>query len=537
MKTSFLALILVLSLAEIAYSQPQNTAVSDPPIPLFDGEPYLAVNPTNPENMVIAWMSYIKNAGIPLTEQIGIHVKSSFDGGKSWGNEITMPHYSPKFHSADVSMAFHGATLYIEYIDYKQNPDSGGIVVTHSTDGGKSWSTPIKAFDLYDNGDRPIDRPWIAIDNSGTASDGTIYITTKPAPWDPIPNRPYMKFSTDGGNSWSKIDTVDGGDYLAGPIDQPMVSPAVTSDGVFRAAYISWNIAKNPNPRYTVASSNDKGKTYTRTTITIPKTSTGKDTLSKLGYHLAVNPSDAKNMIFVWPDSRDGDLDVYAVYTTDGGISWSADQRINDDPKNNGVWQDLVWANYSDDGKCVISWRDRRNGDSTGYQQGSDIYFAVSTDGGKTFGKNMRVSDKTAPFNIVLNGSGNDFQSTAIVDDSLCVTWGDVRTGKLAIYFAKAAISDGIAKVVNVSNETKSPISIFPNPASNKITIELTLNSPEQIELFLYDENGKEAMHQTNAMTQFYRQTLDLSKFSSGVYSVVLTTPNEQFSRKFTVER
>jgi hypothetical protein len=534
MKPVFFSLLFLSCFVTAAYSQPQNEAVSSGTI--FDGEPYLAVNPTNQDNMVIAWMSYDINAGGTLLERFGIRLRSSFDGGKTWGNEVVMPHYERTYHSADVSMAFHkDGTLYIEYIDYRTSPDSGVIVVAHSTDGGKSWSTPVKAFDGYDNDDKPIDRPWIVVDNSGTASDGTIYITTKPVFWDPLPNHPYMKYSTDGGISWSKIAAVDGGEYVDNVLVQPMVSPAVSADGSFLAAYPSWPSVLSP-VKFTLASSKDKGATYTRTTIYVPKSGSKGDTLSKLGHHLAANPLDANNMIVAAIDSHNGDNDIYSTVSTDGGLNWTAPIRINDDPIGNGVWQDLVWANYSDNGKCVISWRDRRNGDSSGYEKGSDIYFAVSTDGGKSFGKNIRISDKTAPFNKVLNGSGNDFHCTSIVHDSICATWGDTRNGKLTIYFAKAALSDGIAKVVQVS-QNESDLSVSANPASQKVSIALSLNELDIIQLYIYDLRGKELWHDLTEKTNILKRTIDLSTFSAGVYTIVAKTSQEIFSKKFTILR
>lgn len=536
MKSLFISALVGVCMCGMLSAQPTNTGLSGGAF--FDGEPYLAVNPVNNENMVIAWMSYVPNSGIPLLDQIGIRVKSSFDGGISWGNEVMMPHFSKTFHSADVSMAFHhDGTLYIEYIDYRQNPDSGVIVVSHSTDGGKTWSLPKEAFNLYDNNDRPIDRPWIAIDNSGTASDGTIYITTKPVSWDPLPNRPYMKYSVDGGATWSKIDTVDGGNYPAGMIPEPMAAPGVSADGMFRAAYLSWSLKNSLYPRMTLASSSDYGKSYMRTTMgMLTSGGAGKDTLSKLGYRLALKPNDAKNMLFAWIDSREGDNDVYAVTSADGGATWNNALRINDDPKNNGIWQDLVWADYSDNGKCIVSWRDRRNGDSTGYEKGSDIYFAVSTDDGKTFGKNIRLSDRTAPHNKVLNSPGNDFHCSVIVHDSICATWGDVRTGKLTVYFAKASLGDGIAKVVQVSQDENN-FSVHPNPAAHSVSIECILEEPCIMELSINDVNGKVIWHEVAERTNNLSRTIDLSRFSEGVYTIIMKTSGEIFEKKFTVVR
>ena len=54
----------------------QNTNISNGYV--FDGEPYMAANPTNPLNLVIAWMGY--SPGSPL----GIKTIASFNGGRTW---------------------------------------------------------------------------------------------------------------------------------------------------------------------------------------------------------------------------------------------------------------------------------------------------------------------------------------------------------------------------------------------------------------------------------------------------------------------
>jgi hypothetical protein len=529
----FLLILLTSFFSGIVCSQPTNEAVSTGTV--FDGEPYLAMNPTNPENMVIAWMSYDPASSAPILSRFSIRLRSSFDGGKTWGNEVLMAHSSKNFHSADVSMAFHSdGTLYIDYIDYQESPDSGGIFVARSTDGGRSWSNPVKAFDGYDNNDKPIDRPWMVVDNSGTASDGMLYITTKSVFWDPLPNHPYIKTSSDGGKTWSPIANVDGGNYTSDLLAQPMATPAVTASGILNIVYPSWPKVTSP-VQFILARSTDKGASFSRSVIYTPVAGSGGDTLSKLGYHLTCDPTNANNLLVAGIDKRNGDGDVYAFFSSDRGTNWTSGTRINDDPIGNGVWQDLVWANYAENGKCVISWRDRRNGDSSGYEQGSDIYFAVSTDHGKTFGKNIRLSDSTAAWTKVLDAAGNDFHSTAIIHDSICAAWGDTRTGKLVIYFAKAALADGIANVVAVSGNENN-FSMYPNPASGSVVISLKLNKPDAAELFIYDISGKQVAHYSSPTTNTFFQSVDLTQLSEGIYTVAIKTSRENYSQKLVVK-
>jgi len=167
------SLPLLLLLAALFRLSAQNQNISNGQF--FDGEPYLAIDPTNPKHIVVAWMGY--TFGNPL----GIKTRVSFNGGATWSAPKTLPHFSPSFHSADPSLAFGtDGTLYACYIDYRENPDSGGVYVIRSSDGGLNWTNAVKAIDAYADGSKyPLDRPWLTVN----PVNGHLYITTKPAPW------------------------------------------------------------------------------------------------------------------------------------------------------------------------------------------------------------------------------------------------------------------------------------------------------------------------------------------------------------------
>ena len=142
----------------------------------------MAVSPANPEHLVVAWMGY--TPGSPL----GIKTIVSLTGGRSWSSPVFLPHYSPSFQSADPALACDSAgNLCASYIDYRETPDSGGIYVVKSTDGGFTWNVLSKALDMYADGSkRPVDRPWLVINPVSSH----LCITSKPAPWVATPNRP-----------------------------------------------------------------------------------------------------------------------------------------------------------------------------------------------------------------------------------------------------------------------------------------------------------------------------------------------------------
>ena len=81
--------IFLVVLFQIATAQQANTNISNGI--LFDGEPYLAINPANQQNLVVAWMGLNFSNG---SYQIAIKTRASFDGGNSWSTTAFLPHFA-----------------------------------------------------------------------------------------------------------------------------------------------------------------------------------------------------------------------------------------------------------------------------------------------------------------------------------------------------------------------------------------------------------------------------------------------------------
>jgi len=473
----------------------------------------------------------------PIT--ISIKTKSSFDGGLTWGNYFVQPHFSSTYGSADVSMAFkNDGKVYMSYIDFRKSPDSGGIYVTHSADGGITWSPPVQAYDglTDDPGKLPIDRPWIAIDNSGTANDGMLYLTSKPAYWVAPPNRPYLKTSSDSGQTWSTYRYIDTINYLVGnTIVQPMSAPAVSADGALCIAYPSYDPTQSVFGKFFFAKSYSAGTTFTYHDLVVnPPTTT--DTNLKSGYRLVANPSNQNQLCFAGIGNyTPNDPDVLVSTTNDGGTTWSNIVRVNDDTLANGKSQDMVWASYGNNGVLCLTWRDRRNGSGTGYMQPSDTYCAVSYDNGATFKPNFRLSTVTVPFDSVLFDKGNDFMSCQLVNDTINASWGDVRTGKLNIFFAKTSDSTGMnAGIIQVASEDLPTLESYPNPVSKSLMVNSYLLNGRGTKLTIVDESGK-IVYEKDNITE--TETIDCSRFKRGVYLLKVTNEeNKYFVKKIIKE-
>lgn len=457
---------------------------------LFDGEPFIAVNPTQPQNLIAAWM------GLKLSNgqvRIAIKTRATMDGGNTWSPVNTLPHFGAGFGSADVSMAFDkNGILYLAYIDYRQAPDSGGVYVARSLNGGLNWDTPSKAFDAYDvPNKRPIDRPWLVVDQSNTIHAGTLYLTTKPAPWIAPPNRNYFKRSTDGGHTWTPIAPVDGGTHLVGNlIAAPMAAPGTTSNGLFCAVYPSYVPSQNPLPAFYLARSANLGQSFSYSTV-IAALPAAQDTNFKSGYRFLANPADSNQMVFLFPNSMNGDADILALHSNDGGLSWSNPVRVNDDPMANGKAQDMVWAAYNEEGKLAVTWRDRRQANTNGFwNAGYDFYYAISKDNGQSFSANQKLSGQFIAFDSLIAENGNDFMSCAYQADTLYTVWGDTRNGRMNIFFAKTLASSNMNVGLQWLNEEDNTWQIFPNPAQGDLQIQVgedRLGTP----FWILDASGK----------------------------------------------
>ena len=535
--------LLLLSLCAIYYSlftaeaQPANINLSL--TSAFEGEPYLAVNPTNPNNIVVAWMADDASTG----GRVSIKTKASFDGGATWGNAHVNPHFGATWTSADVSMQFRrNGTLYLSYIDYVQAGDSGGVYINHSTNGGIAWSAPTQVWNALteDPAKLPLDRPWLAVDNSGGAHDGTFYITTKPAYWIAPPNRPYLKTSTDSGITWSTYRYVDTVNHLVGNvIAAPMAAPNVSADGALCCAYPSYLASQSVYPKILFAKSYTRGATFQYYDLAVnPTALSTADSSYKSGYHLVTNPMNANQMALVAVAGTYGDPDIFVSTTNNGGVTWSGLVRVNDDTQANGVGQDMPWGSYDKNNNLVIVWRDRRNGGGSGYSQNSDTYCAVSHDNGATFQPNIKLSSTTATFAAILLQKGNDFMSCQLLNDTIYAAWGDTRNGYLNIFFAKASVSTGSVGGVTVINQEDEPeISIYPNPAKEQFFITSKNKELKQISLSVFDDSGK-LVYSKRIENNIEPTSVDIPKLAEGIYFIQATSENKLiYNQKLVVEK
>ena len=513
-------LLLLSSLGTFA----QNQNVSNGNV--FEGEPYLSINPNNPQHLVVAWMGWTN-----LSNRFKIKVKSSFDGGQTWSTAYELPHTVAGYSSADPSIDFNNnGNVYVCYIDFTGTtpPVTGGVFISKSTDGGLSWGVPMEVIDTdYDGTKWPIDRPWMVIDKSTGANQGNIYVTSMNLNRTNSPFSPYLSVSSDGGNTFTTqyLDTMG---WLAGSLNPlPMCSPAMSSSGTFHGAYPSYVFTQNPNIQVFLASSSDGGSSISHNTILTYPTGSFPSEEAKKAHLLISNPTDLNHLAFIYFSSINGDMDVYLTESLNAGGTWTSPIRINDDPIGNNRMQDLVWGDFDTDGDLIISWRDRRNGTDSTYQTQSEIWAAYRNKDSIQFEPNFQITDQTVAFDSILESAGNDFMCIKMKNDTLNAVWGDTRNGKLNIWFQRMATNGMVLSVQQISSEQIPEILIYPNPTTSIVTIEnkslRTVN--------VYDFNGKKIMAIQNE-NELEVVEINVESLPSGTYLIEAKTSKGIYTKK-----
>jgi hypothetical protein len=516
-----LAFLFVLS---SGFASAQNVNLSN--FAFFDAEPFIAVNPANPNNIIAAWIK------ITTFTTCQIAVVHSNDGGITWSTPQNMPHVSSTYTSADPSIDFNSAgKAFLTYVDYKQTFDSGQVVLVSSLDGGQTWSGAMTVTDGLETPDLPVDRPWVGVDRSGGTYDGRIYVTTINVETGSTTNHVYMKYSSDDGVSWSPLIVID--DSIPADLVRTGNAMAIAADGSVNLAYASWHIPASFSARIIMVKSTDGGQTFTPYVVgNVPANTAINDTLQGSST-LSANPVNAQNLIFTFTSNVNGDADILSINSQNGGVTWGFANpvRVNDDALSNGNQQDMSWACFAPNGTYITAWRDRRNS-GTSVTSPFEIWMCSSVNGGVSFGANYLVSSVLSPDIAVQRG--NDFIGIAATQVYIHNSWCDFRTGNTDIFYNR----DSLATVLSVDWLPDSPpsVSVFPNPAASLVTFRYELPADQDYTIIeITNMNGEivRTLFTGSQSAGHHEVIVDVSGFPDGEYIFWITGDKWEINSEF----
>jgi hypothetical protein len=107
--------------------------------------------------------------------------------------------------------------------------------------------------------------------------------------------------------------------------------------------------------------------------------------------------------------------DVMFVRSTDDGLTFSAPQKINDDPVNPSKWHWFGTCSVAPNGRLDAVWYDTRNAANN---TDSQLFYSFSTDAGVTWSANVAVSNPFNPFEGYPNQSKIGDYITIVSDDT-----------------------------------------------------------------------------------------------------------------------
>jgi hypothetical protein len=403
----------------------QNVRVNDPSADV-DGH-------TNSESSIAARGSNLvvgfNDANGLLASGYGI----SADGGSTFQHE-SLPALPGGQNFGDPVVAF-GPNGEIYYSTLALAGDGVSVIsLCSSADGAVSWACG-EASTIAANSLDTQDKDWLAVDTTSSKYRGSVYVTW--TDFSPTFGGDFILFarSTDGGVSFSYPQALS-------PMDgTQLVQDSSLAIGPNGEVYVSYLDSHFGGSGITVTKSTDGGATFSALKPAVlftelAGTLTGGNGVRCDSFPVtAVDQNGTYHLVYaaVSPAQTVDRSDIFHVRSTDGGATFSAPVRLNDDATATSQWSPAIAV--AADGRIAVKWWDRRNdplNDSL-----TDVFMTVSADGGATFGKNIRVTDHNWVFGPSELGSYHgDYDGMAGDAGIFHLSWSDERGSDPDVYYA-----------------------------------------------------------------------------------------------------
>jgi hypothetical protein len=336
----------------------------------------ISVDPTNRNKMAIGWRQF--NSVLSNFRQGGWGYTT--DAGITW----TFPGVLENnvFRSDPVTNSDEIGTFF--YLSLLQSLCDD---MWRSTNGGQSWLRLPP-----EGGGGAGDKEWFTIDKTNGTGHGFQYQSTDSSTCNGNPNGLFSR-STDGGFTWMTPISIPGSPQF-GTLDVD------TNGNLFIGGEgnVFWCVrssdAQNPN-------------VITPTFDQVTQVDMGGDIVGG-----GINPAGLDGQAFLVVDrsgtSTNNNIymlasvqppgasftEVMFVRSTDGGLTFSAPIRINDDANHQNKWHWFGTFSVAPNGRLDAVWYDTRNAANN---RDSQLFYSWSTDAGVTWSPNVAASNSFDP--------------------------------------------------------------------------------------------------------------------------------------------
>jgi len=483
----------------------QNVMISNEHNP---NEPSIIMDPKHPNVLIGA--SNLRNYYVSL------------DTGRTWTSSLLN---SSNGVFGDPALAVDTSGDF--YFFHLSNPATGNwidrIVCQKSTDRGATWSdgsytglngthAQDKHWPVVDRTNNMIYVTWTQFDVYGSANplDSSIILFSK---------------SADTGLTWSDPKRINklAGDCIDSDSTVEGAVPAVGPNG---EVYVAW-----AGPRgLTFNKSLDQGEHWLEEEQLISDIPGGWDydipgIYRSNGLPITVcdlSTGPHRGTIYVnWSDQRNGinDTDVWLAKSTDGGQSWSSPIRVNDDASNRQQFFTYMAVDQAT-GYLYFVFYDRRDY----VDENTDVYMAVSQDGGETF-INRKISE--SPFFPNSGVFFGDYTNITVSNGIVRPIWTRLNNGQLSIWTHLTTGDELITSTQEPYSISSLDFENYPNPAGEYFYVSFKLHTQSKINLTILDQQGKVAeriLHNEKRGYGKYVERIDVQKLhlASGIYFVKL---------------
>ena len=341
-------------------------------------EPSIAVDPTNLSKMAIGWRQF--NSVTSDFRQGGWGYTTN--GGTTWTFpgilENNVFRSDPVLNSDETGNFFYLSLRQTFFDD-----------IWRSLNSGQSW-TRLTLGDVTGG-----DKEWFTIDKTNGIGHGFQYQawSTSGNNWG---GRQFSR-STDGGVTWMNPINIPNSPVW-GTLDVATNGNLFIGGGNFGSQF------------WCVRSSNAQNGGVTPTFDQTTSVNLG----GSVWFGATINPGGLAGQIFlavdrsggptnnniymmatVLPTGASNGTDVMFSRSTNGGLTFSAPHRINDDPINHNKWHWFGTLSVAPNGRIDSVWLDTRNAANN---TDSQLFSSFSTDGGVTWAPNVAVSNAFNPF-------------------------------------------------------------------------------------------------------------------------------------------